>query len=237
MNEDRPRREGDDDAEVTRPFAPLNPRTRPQQRAPEPQWNAPVASPPDQAQGWAQPGSHQVGSYAQPPRRAGAGGAFVVSLIATVVGIGASLGASYFVAHARLGDLVAQQNLSIAGLAVWPMGPGRAVGGVLVPRLDTTHFVIAYAIAGVALLVLLWWAAGSASAGHGAFTMFLAGWGAAAVAGAISLVVVYLVATDRSQLGLLLTGAVNSGAAWGLRIGWLVGVVAALGQSLRRREP
>lgn len=185
---------------------------------------------------WGRPGPYQGQAERTVARRSGAGSAFAVALVATVVGVAVSLGASYFVAHHRLGSLVARQNISIAGLTVWPTGPGQRVDGVPVLRLDTTNFVIAYAIAGVALLALLWWAAGSASAGRAAFTMFLAGWGAAVVAGAVALVIAFLVATDRSQLGVLVSGALNAGAAWGLRIGWLVGLVAAIGQATRRRD-
>lgn len=235
---DGDRRDGDRrDDDLTRPLSAFNPPTRPQQQYPEPQQPQYPGPPAGQPQAWpqSQPPANREDFYPQAHRRAGAGGAFVVSLIATVVGIAASLAASYFVSHHRLGDQAVEQNLSIAGLTVWPTGPDMEVGRVAVLRLDTTQFVIAYAIAGLALLLLLWWAAGSASAGHGAFAMFLAGWGAAVVAGAISLVVAYLVATDRSQLGLLVTGAVNAGAAWGVRIGWLVGLIAAIGQSVRRR--
>lgn len=247
MNEDQPGREGDrregesrggdQGGDLTRPFAPLNPPTRPQQQAPQPdrqEYPFRPAAGQQHPQAWPQPSANREDFYPQASRRSGAGDAFVVSLIATVVGIAASLGASYFVAHHRLGDEGAQQNVSIAGLTVWPTGRDVAVGGVPVLRLDTTYFVIAYAIAGVALLLLLWWAAASASAGRGGFTVFLAGWGAAVVAGAISLAVAYLVIDNGSPLGAVVTGAANAGAAWGLRVGWLVGVVAAIGQSVRK---
>lgn len=245
--------EGDYGDDATRPIPASDPHPRPRRPEPEPEpgyrsepsYRSESGNP--EQQPWTSgaqrrehpdtdpPLRYQDPAYPGAVRRSGAGGAFAVAFIAVLIGMAASLGASYLAGHHRLTNLVQQGNLAVAGLVGWPKSSTRGLNAASVLQLSTTNFAIAYAIAAVVTLLLLWAATGSLPAGRGAFSLFLAGWAATLVAGVIALVVMYLVVSDRSQLGQLVSGAANAGAAWALRVGWIVGLIAAIGQSLRRK--
>lgn len=230
MSDDR-YEDRDNEADPTRPMSP--------QRPGPPQYSEPQQPGPGYAESQPWSSGAQRREYpgaGQPARRSGAGAGFLVALAASVFGIAASLGASYVVAHHRISSLVAEQNVATAGLAGWPVGSARGLSRVVPLRLGTRDFVIVFAIAAAVLLVLLWAAAASMPAGRGAFALFLAGWGATLVAGAVALVAIHLIATDRAQPWQLVSGALNAGAAWAVRIGWIVGLVAAIAQSTRKRD-
>lgn len=267
MNEDQPRREGDrpdgdQGADLTRPFAPLNPPTRPQQRAPQqqPPHQQPPHQQPPQQQGqqapwtqqrehrgatpmgrdgqWPQPAPHPQAAYPQSPGRSGAGGAFVAALISTLVVIGVSVGASYAATHASWASSDARAHLYNAGLAIWPSSlrlTDNSYAARAVLKFDTTSYLAAFVVAGVVLLLLLWAAVASVPGGRGSFGVFLAGWGATVVAGVVAVTVEFLIASSDLPVSRLINAAFEGGGLWAVHVGWIVGLVAAVGQSLRRR--
>ncbi|MBO1767993.1 hypothetical protein [Allobranchiibius sp. GilTou38] len=215
----------------------------PQRETPrqDPQWQSatqrrehPEGGAPGSAAPWTQPGQNQRGIPVV-RRRAGAGSAFLVALIATLIGLAVSLVASYVADHRHSMSIYPRTNLLIGGLAPWPSSGLRAASDINL-NAGTGHFVLAFAVAGVVLLLLLWAALASTPGRRGFLTVLLAGWGATVVAGAVALGVEYLAISHHGPLGRLFTLAVSSGADWGIRVGWVVGVIAALGHVLRRPD-
>lgn len=208
----------------THPLAANDPQTRPQQHRPS------------AAQRREHPGATQNGRPAQggypPPDRAAGGGAFVTALLATLIAIAASLAASYLNVRHRLGSRQLQQHLQDTGLVVWPKGRSNGVAGSVL-RLETWSFALIFAVAAIFLLVLLWAAVGSVPGGRGAFAVFLAGWGATLIAGVLAIGVGYYLAADGLQGGQGLFQIFFQGSRWAINVGWLAGLVAAIGQSLR----
>lgn len=207
----------------------------------DPQWQSapqrrehPAGTAPGGGGQWSQPGQFQ-GAPPVVRRRAGAGSALLIALIATLIGLAVSLVASYVAYHQRSMSIYPRTNLLIGGLAPWPSSGLRAAAdGTL--NAGTGHFILAFAVAGVVLLLLLWISLASTPGRRGFLAVLLAGWGATAVAGVIALGVEYLAISHHGPLDRLFTLAISGGADWGIRVGWVVGVVAALGQLLRRPD-
>ena len=207
----------------------------------DPQWQwatqrreHPGGGAPGGAVAWSQPGQAPGGPVVV-RRRAGAGSAFFVALIATAVGLAVSIVAGYVAYHRRSLSVYPRQNLLTGGLTPWPSsGLRNALDGSA--NAGTGHYLLTFAVAGVVLLVLLWAAIGSTPGRRGFLAVLLAGWGATMVAGAIALCVEYLAISHHGSLDRLFTLAVSGGADWGIRVGWIVGLIAALGHVLRRPD-
>ncbi|MBO1755151.1 hypothetical protein [Allobranchiibius sp. CTAmp26] len=257
MSDDRPRGDGPD---------PTNPYGQPGRSEPgrEPGRGEPAGGPPRDAPreepredpqwqsatqrrehpGGGAPGGGTPWSQGGPPqgtrppvvrRRAGAGSAFLAALVATLAGLAVSLVASYVAYHQRTMSIYPRTNLLIGGLAQWPAsGLRSAMDGTA--NAGTGHFILAFAVAGVVLFLLLWVALASTPGRRGFLAVLLAGWGATMVAGAVALGVEYLAISHHGPLDRLFTLAVSGGADWGIRVGWVVGVIAALGHALRRPD-
>ena len=186
----------------------------------------PGAGGPDRAGSWSQQGGAPPAGL---PRRAGAGSAFLIAVIATAIGLGITLLTGYAAVHSHSTSVYTRANLASAGLATWPSGSGVVSAGV-------HDFILTLAVAGVVMFLLLWAAIASTPGGRGALTVLLAGWGATLVAGAVAAAVAVLTVGHDEHVVRVLGTALNDGADWAVRVGWVVGVVAALGHLLRRRR-
>ncbi len=189
-----------------------------------PQWSSATQRREHAGGPWPQPDRPQSGGYPTPVRRdSGAGSAFVIALLATALTMAAGLAASYASYKSRIGSRVWRENLSEAGLAAWPREG----------YFKTSTFATAFVVAAVLLLLLVWLVVASAPGGRAAFAVAIAGWGATILAGAVASLLAYLVQSGRRGSAEFVTGAINLGAAWGLRVGWIVALVALLGQVTR----
>ena len=214
----------------TRPIAGHEGHTHPQQRWPSAAQRRehPGASP----QSGFGPGGYPPGA------RSGGAGAFVAALVATVTGIAVSVAASY--AAPRLGGLAPdlRRHLYDTGLSFWLSSP-RLIASADPTRtpmaFDTTSFVVTFGVATAVLLLLLWAVIGSVPGGRGGFSVFLAGWGATLLAGVAASLAGYVVAADRFDISRMVDFGFGTGGAWAIHLGWLVGLIAAIGHSLRRK--
>lgn len=230
MSDDRYSQQGGFDDDATRPISADNPGTRPQQSWPS------AAQRREHPRSVPFNGPGQAGY--QLPDRSGAAGAFAAALVATLVGVAVSVGASF--AASQLGGVGAQprRHLYDLGLAVWPSS--RKLVAAADPTrtpiaFDTTTFIASFTVAALVLVVLLWAAVGSVPGGRGAFSVFLAGWGGTLVAGVAASLVGYVIAADRVDIWRMLDFGFGTGGAWAIHVGPLVGLVAAIGHSLRRK--
>lgn len=163
----------------------------------------------------------------------------MAALIATLAVVGVSIGSSYAATHAGWASSIARQHLYNAGLAVWPRSFGvtdSSDTARTVLKFGTSSYVVAFAVAGSVLLLLLWAAIASVPGGRGAFSVFLAGWGATVVAGAAAVTVEFAIASRNVPISRLINSAFEAGGLWAVHVGWLVGLVAAIGQSVRSKR-
>lgn len=99
-----------------------------------------------------------------------------------------------------------------------------------------TGFIVGVIVVLVVSFLVLLPAAMSIKTGGGAFALFLSGWMATVIAGAVVAMVSDWAVNDWIWVGGYVRYDVSSGATWGLATGWIVGLVTAFAQSSRRNR-